>query len=175
MSQLLLATVVLHAALQGPLPYRTSGGSVVRVAMDAAPQPVRTAEMQAVIDELANRERRNAILALGSTVVASAFYGFQRANPADPVKLLRLMESESLPLREALKNGRPTVVEFYAPWCESCKLGARDMLKLERTYGGQVNFVTIDGDDPSNAQLVSRVIVDHVLRTATSEEMASPV
>jgi thioredoxin-like negative regulator of GroEL len=72
------------------------------------------------------------------------------------------MEEQSPPLESALRNGKPTVIEFYAPWCESCKVGARDMLKLERRYGGQINFVILNGDDPRNARVVGLFNVDSI-------------
>lgn len=183
----LLLRAVLHVSMVGPchsraalLPYRSYAGRIVGITMDAtrdesagspATKPVRTTEMQAVLDELALRQRRNVLLAVGSVVAASGLYTVQRLNPADPVKLLRRMEAQSPPLESALKNGKPTVVEFYAPWCESCKLGARDMLKLERRYGGQINFVTLNGDDPRNARMVSLFGVDSIPHIAllTSE------
>lgn len=170
-----MAVALVHTALLvGPLPTRsTARRPAVRLALEAGgdapvpppparPQPATAEAMQAAIDALALRERRNVLLALGSSAAAASLYALQRANPADPVRLLRLMEAESPPLAVALKNGKPTVVEFYAPWCESCKLGARGLRKLERVYGGRVNFVTINGDDPCNQDAVRIFGVDSI-------------
>ena len=62
----------------------------------------------------------------------------------------------------ALANGRATVVDFYAPWCESCRDMAPSMAKLERQYDGRVNFVVVNGDDARNAQLVRLFGVDAI-------------
>lgn len=64
----------------------------------------------------------------------------------NPVAMLREMERSSLPLPVALRNGRPTVVDFYADWCENCRVMAPRMAEIERAYGGRVNFVTLNGD-----------------------------
>ena len=34
---------------------------------------------------------------------------------------LRTLERTSLPLDIALRNKKPTIVEFYANWCEVCR------------------------------------------------------
>lgn len=41
---------------------------------------------------------------------------FPVSDQANPVKILQAMENESAPLKAALANGRPTVVDFYAAW-----------------------------------------------------------
>ena len=137
------------ARLAETLPLATSETNAAAAACDAA--------------QLRQRESRlNALLAIASPLAAAALYAYQRANPVNPIALLQAMESESPDLSTALSSGKGTLVEFYAPWCESCKLQAPSMRRFEKLYGDRVNFVTVNGDDPRNRRLVETFGVDSI-------------
>ena len=63
--------------------------------------------------------------------------GLQSASP------LEQLARQSLEPEVALSNGRPTMVEFYADWCQVCREMAPAMLKLERSTQQQLDVVFI--------------------------------
>ena len=104
--------------------------------------------------------------ALAAVALATGTYAYQKANPLEPIKLLKLMETESPLLVSALASGRPSCVTFYAPWCESCKAEAPALLRLQRMYRNRVNFVVVNGDDPRNMGAVRSFGVDGIPHVA---------
>jgi len=54
------------------------------------------------------------------------------------------------------EGAKPTVIEFYASWCRPCQLLETAIGKAKSQYGEKVNFVSINVDDPNNAQMVDQ-------------------
>ena len=95
---------------------------------------------------------------LGATVFAA-----QNINPGvSGAELLRIAEVESIPVSVAACQDKPMVIDFYAPWCENCKQVAPSLRQLEGAYGGDINFITVDGSNPANNDLVGRFHVDGI-------------
>jgi len=60
---------------------------------------------------------------------------------------LSIQAKQSIPLDEALINGKPTLMEFYADWCTSCQAMAPDLANLKQEYGERINFVMLNVDN----------------------------
>jgi thiol:disulfide interchange protein len=90
--------------------------------------------------------RARLLLAALSAVLALALFtlrgGLQPAAPLE--KLAR----QSLDLSVALGDGRPTLVEFYANWCEACQAMAPAMETIEQQQHGKLDVVLLNVDNP---------------------------
>ena len=61
---------------------------------------------------------------------------------------LERLARQSLDLPVALADGRPTLVEFYADWCEACRSMAPAMEALEKERRGELDVVLLNVDNP---------------------------
>merc|ERR1712165_67899 len=59
-------------------------------------------------------------------------------------------------------NGKPTIIDFWAPWCENCKKAAPTLYSIEEEYKSKVNFVMVNGDLDENWGLIERLGVDAI-------------
>ena len=159
-----LRAMPLMCATEPPPPKQTTSLSALSALASTQDESIAITPMisTACAAPTPSERRRSVILAAAAPLAATALYAFQRANPVSPVNLLALMEERSPALPDALASGRATCVEFYAPWCISCKESAPSMLRFEKRFGDRINFVTINGDDPRNAELVRLFSVDAV-------------
>ncbi|MED6136796.1 hypothetical protein PIB30_059127 [Stylosanthes scabra] len=95
------------------------------------------------LPELPNKDI-NRKIAVVSTLAALGLFLSSRLDFGVSLKDLSAL---ALPYEEALSNGKPTVVEFYADWCEVCRELAPDVYKVEQQYKDQVNFVMLNVDN----------------------------
>ena len=92
-------------------------------------------------------------LAVGLTMMRG---GLQSTSP------LEQLARRSLAPDVALSNGRPTMIEFYADWCQVCREMAPAMLKLEQSTQQQLDVVMVNVDNPRWQGLVDRYDVNGI-------------
>jgi len=62
----------------------------------------------------------------------------------------------SLAPEVALSNGRPTILEFYADWCEVCREMAPAMQAMEEAHNDRLDVVLVNIDNPRWLDLTDR-------------------
>ena len=77
------------------------------------------------------------------------------------VMLDQLAKNSLLP-EQALSNGRPTVFEFYADWCEACKEMAPDMIEVKEQTSNKVNVVLLNVDNSRWFDLIEKYDVNGI-------------
>ena len=92
-------------------------------------------------------------LALGLVILRG---GMQSESPMEQ------LARRSLDPQTALTNGRPTLIEFYADWCQVCREMAPSMLELEKTSRDRLDVVLVNVDNPRWQDLVDRYDVNGI-------------
>lgn len=86
------------------------------------------------------------LLALAAVGVGAAAFILSRFSSGAPN--LSSLEKTAVPFDTALANGKPSLLEFYANWCETCRESAPDVYKAERAVKDKVNLVMLNIDNP---------------------------
>ena len=94
---------------------------------------------------LAGRRERMLLAAVAAALALMLFLVRGGLHPAAPLEQLA---RQSLDLPVALADGRPTLVEFYADWCEACRAMAPAMASLEQQHHGALDVVLLNVDNP---------------------------
>ena len=76
--------------------------------------------------------------------------------------MLDELAKTSLLPEKALLNGKPTVFEFYADWCEACKEMAPDMIELKKQTSNKVDVVLLNVDNPRWVDLINKYDVNGI-------------
>jgi thiol:disulfide interchange protein len=88
---------------------------------------------------------RLALLAVAALLTVLVLWLRGGLQPEAPLEALARRSPE---LPAALADGRPTLVEFYADWCEACRAMAQAMAAIERERRGDLDVVLLNVDNP---------------------------
>ncbi len=59
-------------------------------------------------------------------------------------------------------ESKPTVIDFYATWCNPCQQLHTTLEKAKSEYGDKLNFVRVDVDDEKNQKLIDQYEVSPI-------------
>ena len=76
--------------------------------------------------------------------------------------MLDQLAKNSLLPENALSNGKPTVFEFYADWCEACKEMAPDMIDAKNQNNNKVDVVLLNVDNSRWIDLIEQYDVNGI-------------
>ncbi|MEN9203509.1 MAG: thioredoxin family protein [Thermostichus sp. DG_1_6_bins_120] len=103
---------------------------------------------------------RNGLIALAAVVLATGLF-LANQNRHATVSLEALAQ-RAVPLEEAQANAKPSLVEFYADWCTTCRSMAPVLANLKDEFAQQVNFVMLNVDNPKWLPELSRYRVNGI-------------
>ena len=75
----------------------------------------RISQREAVVEQEKNQKLQNLCIAILSLMAAITNYAYQYSHPITSLSLLSEMQSNSQDLTVIGKNGKPTVIDFWAP------------------------------------------------------------
>ncbi|MFM7548292.1 MAG: thioredoxin domain-containing protein [Cyanobacteriota bacterium] len=120
---------------------------------------------------LGSRERL-LLVAIALVLAAALLWLRGGLHPEAPLEKLA-RQSPELPV--ALSNGRPTLVEFYADWCEACRAMAPAMAQLEQRQRGQLDVVLLNVDNPRWQPEIERFEVNGIPQLEFFNAAGEPV
>lgn len=106
----------------------------------------------------------------------SAFAGTALAQGSLPSVTLKTLEGKPVNIQDYAKNGKVTVISFWATWCTPCKKEldaiAKDYKRWTEEYGMELVAVTIDDQRalPRVKPLVSQKKWDYVILSDVRQE-----
>ncbi len=80
----------------------------------------------------------------------------ENGNPLD------FLARNSLEPETALRNGHPTIIEFYADWCEACQSMAPSMMNIKSKFQNEIDIVLLNVDNPRWLDLVQKYKVNGI-------------
>lgn len=80
---------------------------------------------------------------------------------AGPDAALEDLAGNAVNLLDYVDTGKPTVLEFWATWCEQCEALQPQLDRIQAMHGGDVNIVAVAVGVSQSVRRVNRHLEDH--------------
>ncbi len=94
-------------------------------------------------------------------------------NGLDNEKPLDFLARNSLEPEIALQNGRPTIIEFYADWCEACQEMAPSIINIKSKFENKIDIVLLNVDNQKWLDLIQKYDVNGIPQLNLFDESGS--
>ncbi len=118
------------------------------------------------------RTERMVLAAVAAVLVVLMVWLRGGLHPEAPLERLARQSPE---FSVALADGRPTLVEFYADWCEACRSMAPAMERIERQQHGRMDVVLLNVDNPRWQPELERYEVNGIPQLEFFDAAGAPV
>jgi thiol-disulfide isomerase/thioredoxin len=107
---------------------------------------------------------------LGLFLVAGALWGSsplrgqQIALPLGtqaPPAMLEDLDGNPVQLLDLVEEGKPTLIEFWASWCENCEALQPQLDEIHERWGSEVNIIAVAVAVSQSQRRVRRHVEDH--------------
>lgn len=115
---------------------------------------------------------RNAIIAIAAIALSTLLFFAMQVR--DRQVGLEALAQTATPWELAQTNGKPTLLEFYADWCATCKAMAPTIADLEDEFADRVNFVMLNVDNPKWMPELTQFGVNGIPHFAFIDPQAGP-
>ena len=94
------------------------------------------------------------LLIIGTVGISQGDFSPRVPSSLTNLATLKTMARDAVPYEVAMTNGKPSLIEFYADWCQTCQSLASTLAQLKQEYGASVNFIMLNIDDPQWQQQI---------------------
>jgi thiol-disulfide isomerase/thioredoxin len=78
-----------------------------------------------------------------------------------PAAALEDLDGTPVQLLDFVEEGKPTLIEFWASWCENCEALQPQLDQIQERWGAQVNIVAVAVAVSQSQRRVKRHVEDH--------------
>ena len=104
------------------------------------------------------------ILLLGISALPPVLDGQEVSLPLGsraPAAALEDLDGNPVQLLEYREEGKPTLLEFWASWCENCEALQPQLDQIQARWGSQINIVAVAVAVSQSQRRVKRYIEEH--------------